>query len=420
MAGSIASLFGPSAEEIVYERQKEERERNDLNFYRGLQAIDVPGVATGMVIGRSIGQGLEQVGQGLFGESQEIQDPRLTKALQMKQIFEGITAADMRNPDKLEALAQRAIDTGNIEAAFQLDQMAVDARTALNPDLKELGTRFRLPDGRVVTGGFLPDGRAVGIDAEGNRFALGDEYIKMGTKVDPASDNQVTQAGAILDEMGLNVKDGTQARIANAALQAVADSGYTLDYGTAVMEVAKQMLAVPDNNATEVDYKSIGLSRPVNKDAGEVLRVNPNATASIIGPDGTVLETTNRQLSQDQINGLTNADVDKPKRNLDDPKFLESLGIPNYSKVAGDTIQVDPNTRYVYVIDRKGRRKGTSNRALTKQEAGVVNKEPDTKQTTNTSYNYKDSPLYSEGIFTSTAEAVEQYKRRRANKTNAN
>lgn len=419
MAGSVASLFGPSAEQIVYERQKEERERNDLNFYRGLQAIDVPGVATGMVIGRSIGQGLEQVGQGLFGESQEIQDPRLTKALQMKQIFEGITAADMRNPDKLEALAQRAIDTGNIEAAFQLDQMAVDARTALNPDLKELGTRFRLPDGRVVTGGFLPDGRAVGIDAEGNRFALGDEYIKMGTKVSSASENEVTQAGAILAEMGLDVEDGTQARIANAALQAVADSGYTLDYGRAVMEVAKQILTPLDNDAAATSsYRDLGLSRPANQENGERVRINKNGTVSIIASDGTVLETGNKQLTQKQIDQFR-TDINEPKRNLDDPKFLASLGIPNYSKVAGDTIQVDPNTRYVYVIDRKGRRKGTSNRALTKQEAGVVDKEPDTKQT-NTSYNYKDSPLYSEGIFTSTAEAVEQYKRRRANKTNAN
>ena len=427
MAGSIASLFGPSAEEIVYERQKEERERQDLNFYRGLQAIDVPGVATGMVAGRGIGQGLTQAAQGLFGTSQQLEDPRLAKALAMRQVFEGVTAADLRDPDKLEAMAQKAIDYGNVEAAFQLDTMAVDARAALTPDLKSVGTKFKLATGEVVTGGYMPDGRPVAIMPGGQRVEITGGYTVLDGQVGSVSTDDMAQAGSILDTLDIDVDDGEQTILANRAKE-IQYLNPGMGFGTAFTMAVQESNNPTDNGRGELSYKDLGLSRSANKDNGEQVRINSNGTVSIIAADGTVVETGNIQLKQDQIDKFR-TDLKKPKRDLEDREFLSSLGIPRYSKIAGDRIVVDPNTRYVYVIDKQGRRKGTSNRALTKEEAGVIettenntagkmdafgNTKADPGFDRATGYDYKDSPLYSEGFFTPTAEAVEQYKRRRA------
>jgi hypothetical protein len=122
------SLFGPSAEEIMYQQQKDERDRQAQEFYQGLGAIDVPGVRTGMVFGRGIGRGLSQVAEGIFG-SQAMEDPALAKATISRQIFSKYGASALNDPRALEAMANEfaAMDMPN--EAIQLTQMAADLRS---------------------------------------------------------------------------------------------------------------------------------------------------------------------------------------------------------------------------------------------------------------------------------------------------
>ena len=298
MAGSIASLFGPSAEQIVYDRQKEERERQDLNFYRGLQAIDVPGVATGMVAGRGIGQGLTQAAQGLFGTSQQLEDPKLAKALAMRKVFEGVTAADLRDPDKLEAMAQKAIDYGNVEAAFQLDSMAIAAREAATPELTKLGTQFEV-DGELVYGGYDKYGRPVGVDQNGTQFALPTTAREVSTgTLDAPKDWEMSYAEKFGDKLDID-DDLLIMDLAGKAKAVQAEPGNSrLDFATA-MQIA-YLRGQPLNVGTSVN--SLGLSRAAQE--GENVYLLPNNTLVITDSTGKIVVQGTKELTPNEIKRL--------------------------------------------------------------------------------------------------------------------
>jgi hypothetical protein len=128
MASTIASLFGPSAEEIMYQQQQDERDRQAVEFYRGLGAIDVPGVATGMVAGRGIGQGLRQAVQGAFGTG-PMQDPALAKATSIRNILGKTDLTNLNDPNMLDSLAQQMQQEGHFNEAVNLANRANTLRT---------------------------------------------------------------------------------------------------------------------------------------------------------------------------------------------------------------------------------------------------------------------------------------------------
>lgn len=121
------SLFGPSAEEIMYQQQQDERDRQAVEFYRGLGAVDVPGVSTGMVFGRGIGQGLTQAVQGAFGTG-PMQDPALAKATGIRDIFANMDIADMSDPDTLINLSGQLQKKGYLNEALYLTDRAAALR----------------------------------------------------------------------------------------------------------------------------------------------------------------------------------------------------------------------------------------------------------------------------------------------------
>lgn len=298
MAGSIASLFGPSAEEIVYERQKEDREREDLNFYRGLQAIDVPGVATGMVAGRGIGQGLRQAAEGLFGTSQQMEDPRLAKALTMRKLFEGFTAADMRDPDKLEGLAQKLIDVGYIDAAFEIDKMANTARDALTPELTKVGTQFEV-DGEIISGGYDKYGRPIGVDQAGNQFALPSNAreVQTGTLETP-EDWEVDHAAKFADRLDID-DDLFIKNLAEQAKSVQAEPGNSrMTYGLAlqIAYLRGQPLNVGDN------VNALGLSRAAQE--GENVYLMPDNTLVITDSTGQIVVRGTKELTEAELRRL--------------------------------------------------------------------------------------------------------------------
>lgn len=122
------SLFGPSAEEIMYQQQQDERDRQAVEFYRGLGAVDVPGVSTGMVFGRGIGQGLTQAVQGAFGTG-PMQDPALAKATSIRNILGKTDLTNLNDPDMLDNLAQQMQQAGHFDEAVNLANRANTLRT---------------------------------------------------------------------------------------------------------------------------------------------------------------------------------------------------------------------------------------------------------------------------------------------------
>ena len=311
MASTIASLFGPSAEEIVYERQKEERDRQAQQYQTTLSGLrDTPGAATGYALGYQGGQGLGQAVGGLFGQSAELEDPRIAKALQVRKAFEGMTAADMNDPGKLSALAEKLQASGNPEAALQVNDMATKARAAQAaaiPDLKSPGTRFQLADGTIVTGGYQ-DGMAVGVDQQGNRFSLGENYRVIGDNTGAPSPAELTSTSAALEKIGADEweDDGYQNQVASLA-KTIQNTDPTQSIGwykaveqahlTIQQQNQEQQKAQKAQDASDF-MMSIGM-RPAGP--GETFGVDDRAIGYIKNADGQIIARSNRVLTRSEI-----------------------------------------------------------------------------------------------------------------------
>lgn len=389
MASTIASLFGPSAEEIVYERQKEERDRQAQQYQTTLSGLrDTPGASTGYALGYQSGQGLGQAVGGLFGKSPELEDPRIAKALQVRKAFEGMTAADMNDPDKLSALAEKLQASGNSEAALQVNDMATKARAAQAAAIPEVTnpTRFRLSDGTIVNGGYQ-NGRPVAYMPNGELVTIQD-FTVVGEGV-TASPDQYAYTGQILKSLDIDYDEGLQTTIASQAASLLKRNPNVTDFATAVQLITQQMYGTSDSQPTsieQVDYRTLGLPRAAKE--GEQVRINKNGTVSILSPDGQVLHTGNVQLSKQQIARFTQGS-------------LEGTGATMGQAAAGSV----PFTE----SQRKARDKTIAEaipEPLTPEREAKLREEEEER---------KNRPK-SRGFFTSTEEALYDYKLRQKNK----
>jgi hypothetical protein len=405
MASTIASLFGPSAEEIVYERQKEERDRQAQQYQTTLSGLrDTPGAATGYALGYQSGQGLSsavrgfQSGEGvkgkilggLFGQSEQLEDPRIAKALQVRKAFEGMTAADMSDPDKLSALAEKLQASGNPEAALQVNDMATKARAAQAAAIPEVTkpTRFRLPDGTIVNGGYQ-NGRPVAYMPDGTLVAIQD-FTVVGEGV-TASGEQTLQTATILESLNIDWDAGLQSTIANQAAALLQNNPNVTDFATAVELIIQQRYGTSGSQPTsieQVDHTTLGLPRAANSEAGEQVKINKNGSVSILSADGQVLHTSTKRLSDEQIARFTQGS-------------LEGTGATMGQAAAGSV----PFTE----SQRKARDKTIAEaipEPLTAEREAMLRAEEEER---------KDRPK-SRGFFTSTEEALYDYKLRQKNK----
>ena len=312
MASTISSLFGPSAEQIVYDRQKEERDRKDLQYQQTLVGLrDTPGAATGYALGYQSGQGLSsavrgfQSGEGtqgkilggLFGKSEQLEDPRLAKALQMRQAFEGMTAADLKDPNKLQEVMDKLQASGNTEAAFQVGNMVTSARDASRQTLSKTGLLFE-HQGKLIRGGYDNEGQAVGIDENGQQFILPGDALEVteGTLKTP-DEFEVSQGETFAEEIGLDdIAAGTIMAEAKA-VQAM-PGNQRMPYTTALRIAYLRQGVLDTTNNT-----SLGLSRPANREAGESAYLQPDGkggfTVVIANASGQIV-VTGRTMSADE------------------------------------------------------------------------------------------------------------------------
>lgn len=313
MASTIASLFGPSAEEIVYERQKEEKDRRALQYQQTLTGLrDTPGAATGYALGYQSGQGLGsavkgfQSGEGvkgkilggLFGASEELEDPRIAKALQMRQAFEGMTAADLKDPDKLQEVMDKLQASGNTEAAYQVGSMVTSARDASRQTMSQTGVLFEY-QGKLIRGGYNEYGQAVGIDQQGNQFTLPADAIEVQKGTAPTPDPFEIKLG---DNFGKELGLGDyETQVINAEAKAVQNmpGNQNLPYPTA-LKIAYLRKGVLDTT----NNTNLGLSRPANTDAGESAYLQPDGkggfTVVITDATGKIV-VTGRTMSADEV-----------------------------------------------------------------------------------------------------------------------
>lgn len=130
MASTIASLFGPSPEQIEYDQQQARRVQQENRYTTNLAGLkgDLPGMATGYVAGMGIGEGLGQAAQGIFG-MEPTKDPALARSKKTRELFSQFEDADFNNPDVLSRMARAFVDGGLQQEGLSLQQAASDIRS---------------------------------------------------------------------------------------------------------------------------------------------------------------------------------------------------------------------------------------------------------------------------------------------------
>ena len=125
MADTIASLFGPTPEQIEYDRQQAERRRRDDLYATNLAAFkgDLPGFATGYALGTGVGEGLGQAAQGIFG-MEPMKDPSLAKSKKSREILREFSTSNLDDPTVLSKMARVFADNDMPEQAMAIQAQA--------------------------------------------------------------------------------------------------------------------------------------------------------------------------------------------------------------------------------------------------------------------------------------------------------
>ena len=105
---SIASLFGPTAEEIVYDRNQQERLRQQAQLQQSLAGQETQAARDFYQSGYNIAMGVGKGLAGAFGYSDQMQDPRIAKSIAMRKVFSDLTAEDLNDPSKIAMISQLA------------------------------------------------------------------------------------------------------------------------------------------------------------------------------------------------------------------------------------------------------------------------------------------------------------------------
>ena len=193
MANSIASLFGPSAEEIVYDRNQTEKIRQQAQLSQSLAGQETQAGRDFYRSGYNMTKGISEGLAGLFGYSSQMEDPRIANALKLRQILGDTSVDDLNDETKVSALSSRLGKEGLTPYSLYFADRAKDIKK-YNLELNKLGTI------NPVKEFVLSDGTPVGQDGYGKWFTL------QGT---PVSVSQLVSEKTYLAEAAAGTKDVT-------------------------------------------------------------------------------------------------------------------------------------------------------------------------------------------------------------------
>jgi hypothetical protein len=158
---TIASLFGPSAEEIVYARKKEdedyERKRSAARYAGAGEGLGPFGWAA--KAGADTGESL----RGMFGKS--IEDPLISKYNRINQILNE-EGGDLNDPKALKRVADRLQSEGYTNEAVRL----FDRSSVLGTQQAELDLKASEYGPKLTKDYVLWDGSKVRVDKQGNFY----------------------------------------------------------------------------------------------------------------------------------------------------------------------------------------------------------------------------------------------------------
>lgn len=182
MASSIASLFGPTAEEIAYAKQEEDKLRRQQQMYQAAALQPVPEAQAGYLAGYQAGGLLS----GLFGTSNKLEDPRLAQSVKIRKILGDTNVSDLNDLNKVKTLSQKFAEAGLPKEAI----FFADRATTLQQQAIETAKLSQLTPTRYVT----KDGRPVSKDAYNIYYTSDDQQPVNIADIIPDTLYQVSQA----------------------------------------------------------------------------------------------------------------------------------------------------------------------------------------------------------------------------------
>lgn len=182
MASSIASLFGPTAEEIAYAKQEEDKLRRQQQMYQAAALQPVPEAQAGYLAGYQAGGLLS----GLMGTGSQLKDPRLSQSVKIRKILGDTNVSDLNDLNKVKALSQKFAEAGLPKEAI----FFADRATTLQQQAIETAKLSQLTPTRYVT----KDGRPVSKDAYNIYYTSDDRQPVNIADIIPDTLYQVSQA----------------------------------------------------------------------------------------------------------------------------------------------------------------------------------------------------------------------------------
>jgi len=151
MASTIASLFGPSAEEIVFARKKEEEDARRQEYLARLQNAGqgLGPFAWAARAGVDIGESLRTAGS-MFGE--KIEDPLIKKSNRINRILVEENV-DLNDPQSLKRVAKRLEQEGYTNEAIRIYDRAQAIEVQNRTLAIEEGKRTKLTSAYVDVDG---------------------------------------------------------------------------------------------------------------------------------------------------------------------------------------------------------------------------------------------------------------------------
>ena len=251
MASSIASLFGPSAEEIVYAQQQQDIARRQAAEQQGMAMQSSPLAQQFYQSGLNITKGLG----GIFGAA-PMQDPRLAQSIKIRQILADTDVNDLTDPKKVSTLSTKFGEAGLAKEALYFADRAKDL-TAQQISLDKLNI---LTPVRYVT----KDGRPVSKDGYGIYYTSDD---KKPVDVGDIIPDTIYQA----EKKPAKAATGTEQKFAIKFLQERTNlgKGDAGNAGIALANIAKNLENVKDyTKAMDIAFKQLQEQGKISKGKG--------------------------------------------------------------------------------------------------------------------------------------------------------
>ena len=350
---TIASLFGPSAVEIVNKRKKEEEDRRFQEYLAALKGAGSTSERMGLMFGRQAGESLGGLIRAAMGKSAPV-DPELEKASTIRGIVAKYRGQNLSDPDVLAAIGDEIAAAGYPEEGFNLSESAYTRRQQNVQLGKRTATdKFEGSAGEVLFEG--PDGKFYTQD--GKLYTGTPKRVISGTDLlyermfGPGGGSSSSIATGTEDEATdsteVDVTPEQQAAIKNQQREASKEMTRRFDDSTVISGgggVAGD-LTIKGDKVFDSSGNEIKMT-PEEVDAIKTIKRNQTIGTDLFGVGGAIREF----FSPDVEERKTIDDViEENRQKQEDIQYLEERGLFNPENRVGG-----PEQRYILTKDWMG------------------------------------------------------------------